>query len=34
MIYSTKPYATAQSREVGIASVKTNGASQKVKDNT
>lgn len=34
IIGSSQMYATAQSREVGIASVKTNGASQKVKDNT
>ncbi|TGB82620.1 DUF1508 domain-containing protein [Escherichia sp. E3659] len=34
IIGSSQMYATAQSREVGIASVKTNGVSQTVKDKT
>lgn len=34
IIGSSQMYATAQSRETGIASVKANGTSQTVKDNT
>lgn len=34
IIGSSQMYATAQSRETGIASVKVNGTSQTVKDNT
>ncbi|TDF84434.1 YegP family protein [Pseudomonas sp. H9] len=34
VIGSSQMYATAQSRDAGIASVKTNGASKTVKDNT
>ena len=33
-ILTSELYATAQSRETGIASVKANGTSQTVKDNT
>ena len=34
VIGTSQMYATAQSRETGIASVKTNGTSKTVKDNT
>ncbi|MCZ8624440.1 YegP family protein [Escherichia albertii] len=34
IIGTSQMYATAQSRETGITSVKANGASQTVKDNT
>lgn len=34
IIGSSQMYATAQSREIGIASVKNNGVSQTVKDKT
>ncbi|ENZ4138247.1 YegP family protein [Enterobacter ludwigii] len=34
VIGSSQMYASAQSRDKGIASVKTNGSSQTVKDNT
>ncbi|AIL62114.1 MULTISPECIES: YegP family protein [Pseudomonas] len=34
IIGSSQMYATAQSRDAGIASVKTNGSSKTIKDNT
>lgn len=34
VIGSSQMYATAQSRDAGIASVKTNGSSKTIKDNT
>jgi uncharacterized protein YegP (UPF0339 family) len=34
IIGTSQMYATAQSRETGVASVKTNGTSKTVKDNT